>query len=117
MSWVDRPWGGFFNIVMNYYELSVKLLFVEGRTSLQSHKMRNERFYCVGGEALIEKAGVEIPLSPGDTAFVAAGTKHRISGKCVVIEVSNGVFDEKDIVRYEDDYGRELSFEAEKIPE
>lgn len=105
-NWTERPWGGFFSIINNYYELSIKLLFVEGRTSLQSHKERSERFYCVGGEATIEKDGREFKLSAGDTTFIPTGAKHRISGKCVIIEVSIGHFDENDIERFEDDYGR-----------
>lgn len=50
-------------------------------------------------------------IKPGDTIDISIGEKHRISadenGTLSFIEVKTGsLFDEQDIVRYEDDFGR-----------
>lgn len=45
----------------------------------------------------------------GERVIVPVGVKHRISaykGDAVLVEISLGDFDEKDITRYSDKYGR-----------
>lgn len=53
--------------------------------------------------------GVETPAQKDDEFFIPQGTKHRIkTDKTTVewLELSFGDFDENDIVRLEDSYGR-----------
>lgn len=50
-------------------------------------------------------------MKDGDEVRIPPGTKHRLIGGAIVgqvLEISFGEFDEEDIVRYEDDYGRGL---------
>ena len=47
--------------------------------------------------------------NPGDSFFIDYQTKHRIEGgenDAVLLEIAYGDFDEDDITRYEDAYGR-----------
>jgi alkylation response protein AidB-like acyl-CoA dehydrogenase len=48
-------------------------------------------------------------VKQGDEFFVARGTKHRImagSEPLLVLEIAVGEFDEEDITRFDDKYGR-----------
>jgi len=47
-------------------------------------------------------------LSPMIKVFIPRTAKHRLSGisKLKIAEISFGKFDENDITRYEDDFGR-----------
>jgi mannose-1-phosphate guanylyltransferase len=47
-------------------------------------------------------------LKEGENIKVDTGVKHRIKANedCVLLEISYGKFDENDITRIEDDYGR-----------
>lgn len=81
------------------------------RLSLQSHKFRAEHWFIVAGSgnAQIEENVFEI--KSGQSIDVPSGIKHRISNTSrealIFIEVQTGIsFDEDDIVRFEDDFGR-----------
>jgi mannose-6-phosphate isomerase len=48
-------------------------------------------------------------LKEGQTIEIPRNTRHRVEAKktrCVILEISYGMFDEEDIVRLEDDYKR-----------
>jgi mannose-6-phosphate isomerase len=48
-------------------------------------------------------------LKEGQTIEIPKNTRHRVEAKknrCVILEISYGIFDEEDIVRLEDDYKR-----------
>ena len=105
-----RPWGGFRGI--SYNEPStVKIIWVEPgkRLSLQSHKKRSELWTVIDGEMDVELDGKVIRAKKDDQVFIPCGAKHRAVGldaPCRWIEIAFGYFDEADIVRYEDDFGR-----------
>lgn len=119
-SITKRPWGEFeildrFSLgkLENKTEIVIKKISVNGGSelSLQSHAKRCEQWnvICGKGEFIIgdKKTSVKV----GDCAYVPQGKKHRmINGDktkpLVVIEVDRGLFEERDIVRYRDDYGR-----------
>ncbi len=116
-----RPWGGFIVFADNE-QCTVKILFVKkGQIlSLQSHNQRTEFWYCISGKgnvlrgpikgSLSEiKKGLETtPFIPGHNIVIPVKTVHTVEGveDCQILEVSYGRFDENDIVRYEDRYGR-----------
>lgn len=107
-----RPWGNYIVLYSDHY-VQVKRLEVNPRQrlSLQSHKMRHEHWFVVTGVGKANINEAEIVLNPGDSVDISIGTKHRISNDAddplVFIEVQTGFsFDEEDIVRYEDDFGR-----------
>ena len=80
-----------------------------GETSLQSHTKRSEFWYIIGGSGTIHIGDEEHSVVPGDEYTAGVGVKHRlIAGPTgmVFAEVATGDFDEEDITRYEDKYGR-----------
>ena len=106
----ERPWGEFVKFTENSPS-TVKIITVKSGQafSLQYHKSRDEFWHIISGTgtATIDKDRIEIVA--GKDFFIPKGTSHRIeaSDKDVVfLEISYGTFDENDIVRTEDNYGR-----------
>jgi cytidyltransferase-like protein len=109
-----RPWGEFYgwDSGKKWY---VKTIYVKAgkRLSLQYHHHRSERWVLVEGDATAvtvenEKV-VETSLKVGETFIVPKGVTHRLMSKKggVLVEVAIGsTFNEGDIVRVEDDFGR-----------
>ncbi len=105
----NRPWGNFKQFTHN--EMStVKILEVlpNKRLSLQSHEGREELWVALEDGPIVEVGEVKKTLKKGEMIFIPKQTKHRLSAenKTRVLEVSFGKFDENDITRYEDDFGR-----------
>lgn len=106
----ERPWGGFVRLSHNE-PTSVKIIWVEPgkRLSLQSHKKRSEFWRVLEGRIAVHLDGKEFVLEKDQEVFIPCGSKHRASGIDVPsrwLEISFGDFDEDDITRYEDDFGR-----------
>jgi mannose-6-phosphate isomerase-like protein (cupin superfamily) len=108
----DRPWGSFF-VLEDERATKVKRLVVNPgqRLSLQSHKHRDEHWVVVGGTAVVTLDERTLTLRYGEHVFVKRGTRHRIACEgpepVEIIEVQTGdSFEEDDITRYSDDYGR-----------
>ena len=105
-----RPWGSFERFTLNEPG-TVKIITVNAGEafSLQKHKGRDEWWKILGGDGKIILDGAEKEIKAGDEYFVPRGTEHRVvAGKSAVVflEISFGDFDENDIVRVEDCYGR-----------
>ena len=108
-----RPWGTFENLLDTEY-CKVKELVIKkgGRPSYQYHNERSEVWVVVQGEAVATLDGEEKTYSTGEIVIVPVGVSHRIENRqeedLKFIEVQTGTyFGEDDIVRLEDDYGRE----------
>jgi mannose-6-phosphate isomerase-like protein (cupin superfamily) len=81
------------------------------RLSLQSHKYRAEHWFIVSGSGLVQLENEVISVQQGNSVDIPIGAKHRITctsdDPLVFVEVQTGIsFDENDITRYEDDFGR-----------
>jgi len=107
-----RPWG-FYVVLADEKDHKVKRVVVSPgkRLSLQRHGKRREHWYLILGEARVTRDGEEFLLKPGESADISRGSWHRIEntgkGDLVFIEVQTGEsFDESDIERREDDFGR-----------
>lgn len=107
------PWGYHKKLHFREKRIWVKQIFVkEGEsTSLQSHEERDEQFFYVSGEGEIIIEDKKFDFNPFNKKQIIClrGEKHRIVGGkrgLTIIEVSEGNPKEKDIVRYEDKYGR-----------
>lgn len=110
----ERPWGSF----KNHHSMPgvhLKTLHVEAgaKLSLQRHKNRSETWVLVSGDAqAVFGDSVEdlstIELKINEPYYVPAGKIHRLSSNHggVLVEISYGQFDEEDIERFEDEYGR-----------
>ena len=113
----QRPWGKYF--VMEHEEKFKvkKLIILPGkRLSLQSHQHRSEHWVVVSGIANLEvqegdqKDWIK-DYEPNQYCYIPKNAKHRISNnqdqELVIIEVQCGNYTgEDDIIRYEDDFGR-----------
>ena len=104
-----RPWGKFEKFHEN--ELcTVKLIYINSnsRLSLQYHQHRWEFWKILKGTAEVELEGAKVSVKEGEHIKIGTGVKHRIKAyeDYIVLEISYGRFDENDITRIEDDYGR-----------
>jgi len=105
-----RPWGSEDILTVNEPS-TVKILTIEPgqRSSLQYHNHRKEFWKIIEGEAVFEIDGKKIEAKVGDEVDIDTKVTHRLVGKdepAKILEISFGEFDENDIVRLEDDYGR-----------
>jgi mannose-6-phosphate isomerase-like protein (cupin superfamily) len=105
-----KPWGNFEQYSLN--EIStIKIIHVnnESKLSLQYHHNRNELWRVIEGSGQIIIDDKIIEAKKDDEFYIPKKAKHRIIGGVPyikVLEISFGEFDEKDIVRLEDDYDR-----------
>tara|TARA_B100000131_G_scaffold276402_1_gene279579 strand:+ start:932 stop:1297 length:366 start_codon:yes stop_codon:yes gene_type:complete len=109
----ERPWGSF-EILLDEKTCKVKKIIVKPghRLSYQYHKNRNECWVIVEGEATITHDDFLLVANNPEIINIPAGAKHRVENKgkedLVFIETQTGTyFGEDDIVRIEDDYGRD----------
>jgi len=111
---VDKPWGH--ELIWALSEVYCgKLLFVRKgqRLSRQYHAEKDESWLIHSGSARIELGSVdgsiqaEGVVGPGAAFRYRPGTVHRITAleDTTILEVSTPQLD--DVVRIEDDYGRE----------
>jgi len=110
---VFRPWGSY-DSIENADNFQVKRLIVKPGAvlSLQKHAHRSEHWVVVRGKARITKNDDEFDLHVNESTYIAIGDVHRIANPydepVHIIEVQCGDYlGEDDIVRLEDNYGRE----------
>ena len=115
---VPKPWGH--ELIWAHTERYVgKVLVIEAgkRLSLQRHEVKDESIYVLSGRLrlLLEDDAGEVrteELGPGDHRRVETGRIHRYEAieRVELMEVSTPELD--DVVRLQDDYGREGTSEA-----
>ena len=110
ISMTERPWGNFEQFTANETS-TVKILEIkpQQRLSLQSHQHREELWMALDDGVMAEINGIKRYLRKGDKVMVPKEAKHRLSSEAEhvrVLEIAFGNFDEDDITRYEDDFGR-----------
>jgi mannose-1-phosphate guanylyltransferase/mannose-6-phosphate isomerase len=110
---VFRPWGSY-DSIDNGERFQVKRLSVKpgGVLSLQMHHHRAEHWIVVQGTARITCNEKTFLLSENESTYIPIGATHRIEnpGKVSlhIVEVQSGSYlGEDDIVRFEDNYGRQ----------
>jgi mannose-1-phosphate guanylyltransferase/mannose-6-phosphate isomerase len=110
---VVRPWG-FCDSLEHGERFQVKRVVVKpgGRLSLQMHHHHAEHWVVVRGTALITRGDERFPLSENQSTFIPLGVMHRLENPGTtpleIIEVHlGGYLGEDDIVRFDDQYGRE----------
>ncbi|MCG8370176.1 MAG: mannose-1-phosphate guanylyltransferase/mannose-6-phosphate isomerase [Proteobacteria bacterium] len=110
---VFRPWGSYDSIDTGDGFRVKRLIVKPGAVlSLQKHAHRSEHWVCVSGKALITRNDEEFELRVNESTYVAVGDVHRIANPydepVHIIEVQCGRYlGEDDIVRLDDNYGRE----------
>ncbi|MBU1112120.1 MAG: phosphomannose isomerase type II C-terminal cupin domain [Nanoarchaeota archaeon] len=106
-----RQWGGFERFTLNKLS-TVKILTIKPKQkfSLQYHHKRNEFWKFLDNPAKVTIDKKTFRVKKDEEIFIPAKTLHRIeaySKPVRVLEISFGKFNEKDIKRIEDVYGRE----------
>ena len=108
-----RPWGTF-TVLDEGDNFKVKRIEVLSgkRLSYQKHAQRAEHWVVVQGTAKVTLDDREIIVRTGEAIDIAIGAAHRIENPdrelLVFIEVQRGNYlGEDDIVRLQDDFGRE----------
>jgi mannose-6-phosphate isomerase len=108
---VDKPWGRFEQYTHNL-PCTVKIITVDpgGILSRQYHHQRDELWVVLDPGARVELGEQVLEPEPGEKVFIPRQTTHRLSSTgdepVRILEISFGFFDEDDIVRLEDVYGR-----------
>ena len=107
---VKRPWGQFNQFTQNE-KTTVKVISVNKNSSLslQYHNNRSEFWHILSGFPVLTIGEKRIEAKPGDEFTIEKLEKHRIETKdsdVQFLEIAYGDFDESDIVRLEDKYGR-----------
>lgn len=109
MKFVKKPWGDFKEFVLNK-KCTVKILTVNpfGVLSLQYHNKRDEVWYFLTA-GYVQIGQKKKMVKKGETVKIKKKQLHRViakNKKVEFLEISFGDFDENDIVRVEDKYGR-----------
>lgn len=110
---VDKPWGSFDQFSLNE-KSTVKILTCNPghKLSLQKHEHRGELWVALDQGAVIEIDGRHHRPGIGESLWLPIGSTHRLScpeghpHAVRILEISFGTFDESDIRRLEDNYGR-----------
>jgi mannose-1-phosphate guanylyltransferase/mannose-6-phosphate isomerase len=109
---VHRPWGTYQTIGRDARSQTKRIIVKPGaKLSLQLHHHRSEHWVVVSGTAEVTVGETTQLLHENQSTYISAGTFHRLAnpGKVPLhlIEVQCGTYlGEDDIVRFEDDYGR-----------
>jgi len=109
---VYRPWGSY-TVLEENEGYKIKRIEVKPKQllSLQMHNHRSEHWVVVQGIAKVVNQDQELLLNTNDSIFIPVGNKHRMENPglttLIIIEVQYGKYlEEDDIVRFEDQYGR-----------
>ncbi|GAB4203189.1 MAG: mannose-1-phosphate guanylyltransferase/mannose-6-phosphate isomerase [Tibeticola sp.] len=112
---VARPWGWYDGVDAGE-RFQVKRIGVKpgAALSLQMHHHRAEHWIVVKGTAEVTRGDETFLLTENQSTYIPIGVKHRLRNPgrtpLEMIEVQSGNYlGEDDIVRFEDNYGREGS--------
>jgi mannose-6-phosphate isomerase len=108
----ERPWGSWHVVeVGDGYKVKRIVVKPHARLSYQTHEHRSEHWVVVTGTATCTIEGETVVVRAGGSVDVGVQHAHRIANlhddELVIIEVQRGPYlGEDDIVRLQDDYGR-----------
>jgi len=109
---VYRPWGSYTTLEMhNRFQIKRITVNPGARLYSQMHHHRHEHWVVVTGTAKVENGTQSILLREDESTYIPLGTTHRLENPGVIplelIEVQIGSYlGEDDIVRFDDEYGR-----------
>ncbi len=105
-----RPWGNFERFTLNE-KTTVKIVTVNPgeAISLQTHEHRDEFWRVIRGLGTIRIGDTTHEATAGASYFSPRHSEHRVEGGSEglqFLEIAFGDFNEQDITRLEDKYGR-----------
>ncbi|MGH1371365.1 MAG: mannose-1-phosphate guanylyltransferase/mannose-6-phosphate isomerase [Cellvibrionaceae bacterium] len=110
---VYRPWG-YYDSIDQGRRFQVKRIVVSPgqKLSLQMHHHRAEHWIVVSGTARVTRGDDVFLVAENESTYIPLGTLHRLENPGAIelemIEVQSGSYlGEDDIVRFEDNYGRD----------
>ncbi len=113
LSFSEAPWGRW-DVLLEEDYCKVKKITVNpgGRLSYQKHFKREELWTVVQGTATVTLNDVVKTYGIGDVVHIPKEAAHRVANThqdtLVFIEIQRGTyFGEDDIIRLQDDYGRQ----------
>jgi mannose-6-phosphate isomerase len=106
-----RPWGRFRRYTHGA-ATTVKLITVDAgeALSLQRHQHRDELWVVLDPGLQVQIGDEVVVAAAGDEFLIPRGTVHRVVGGAApgrFLEIAFGTFDEGDIERLDDRYGRD----------
>ena len=106
----ERPWGSFLRFTLNE-KSTVKIITVNSHEafSLQHHEHREEKWHIISGSGTVTIGTEKFQVEPDKEFDIKPGVDHRVEASdspVVFLEVAVGEFNEEDIVRIKDKYGR-----------
>lgn len=109
---VSRPWGTY-TVLEEGAGFKIKRIEVKpgAALSMQMHHHRSEHWVVVRGMAKVTNGDHVTYVKTNESTYIPAGHRHRLENPgvldLVMIEVQSGEYlGEDDIVRFQDDYGR-----------
>jgi mannose-6-phosphate isomerase-like protein (cupin superfamily) len=110
VNYIEKPWGSETIIESNPNYTMKKLFMKKGhKCSLQLHEFKHETIYVLDGvlRLWLGNDGDYVDFIKGQTFVIEPHVTHRMEGveDCYYIESSTSELD--DVVRIEDDYGRD----------
>jgi mannose-6-phosphate isomerase-like protein (cupin superfamily) len=109
-----RPWGNYTVLDDDASDHKIKRIVVEPgkRLSYQRHSRRAEHWFVIEGVATVTLNDVEHKVKKFEAIEIPREMNHRVANEesvpLILIEIQYGdYFGEDDIVRLEDDYGRQ----------
>ena len=110
---VYRPWGNYEGVDKgDRYQVKRITVKPGAALSLQKHRHRAEHWVVVKGTAKVTREGETFLVAENQSTFIPQGAVHRLENPGAepleLIEVQSGAYlGEDDIVRLQDQYGRE----------
>ena len=111
---VYRPWGFYDEIDFGERHKTKRIVVKPGaKLSVQMHHHRAEHWVVVKGTALVSRGDEQVLVTENQSTFIPLGVVHRLENPGVIalemIEVQSGSYlGEDDIVRFSDQYGRQV---------
>ena len=108
-----RPWGHAETFKDGDGFLVKRITVTPGESlSLQLHRHRAEHWVVIRGAAFVQRGEETFVVNADESTYIPAGVRHRLTNRgaepLVVIEVQVGDYlADDDIVRFDDNYGRE----------
>ncbi len=110
---VYRPWGYYHCIEQGERHQTKRIVVNPGaKLSLQKHHHRAEHWIVVKGTAMVTRDDEKILLTENESTYIPLGVTHCLHNPGVIpleiVEVQSGSYlGEDDIIRFQDDYGRQ----------